>query len=361
MAGLKEYKCPCCGGAIEFNTSVQKMKCPYCDTEFEMSVLESYDEELKSDGTDELNWNTDSISTFGEGEADNLNMYVCKSCGGEIVGDETMAASKCPFCDNPIVVMGKVAGELKPDYIIPFKLDKQHAMAKFNEHLKGKKLLPKVFAEQNHIEEIKGVYVPVWLYDSNATANIRYKASKIRRYSDKNYNYTETEVYSVLRAGDISFEHVPVDGSGKMPDELMESLEPFDFKEAVNFQTAYFAGYVADRYDVGTVETQSRANERVHKSTADAFYKTVRGYDRVEYTSGTIRLKEGNTSYAMYPVWILNTVWNGEKYVFAMNGQTGKFVGNLPADKGLIKSYFMKYLGIGFAVSMAIMSLIWVL
>lgn len=34
MANIQEYKCPCCGGAIAFDSTIQKMKCPYCDTEF---------------------------------------------------------------------------------------------------------------------------------------------------------------------------------------------------------------------------------------------------------------------------------------------------------------------------------------
>ncbi len=30
MAEIFEYKCPCCGGAVSFDSTVQKMKCPYC-------------------------------------------------------------------------------------------------------------------------------------------------------------------------------------------------------------------------------------------------------------------------------------------------------------------------------------------
>ena len=50
MEDLLGYKCPCCGGAIEFNSNVQKMKCPYCDTEFEMENLQEFaDEHLEED------------------------------------------------------------------------------------------------------------------------------------------------------------------------------------------------------------------------------------------------------------------------------------------------------------------------
>lgn len=89
--------------------------------------------------------------------------------------------------------------------------------------------MPKLFKSENHIDEIKGVYVPFWLFDTDADAEARYHATRTRFWSDKDYDYTETSHYSVLRSGSMSFDHIPVDGSKKMPDDLMESLEPFDF------------------------------------------------------------------------------------------------------------------------------------
>lgn len=359
MSDLQGYKCPCCGGAIEFNSTAQKMKCPYCDTEFEMETLKAYDDELTSDADTSMDWHTDAIDTFSEDEEGNLGVYVCQSCGGEIVADENTAASICPFCDNPITMKSRLKGELKPEYIIPFKLDKKAAKEKFTQHLTGKKLLPRVFRDQNHIDEIKGMYVPYWLFDSKANAHMRYKATRTRHWSDSKYNYTETNYYAVIREGDLSFRNVPVDGSSKMADDLMESLEPYDFKEAVPFQSAYFAGYFADKYDVDEKQSAQRANERVRNTTEERFMRTVSGYSSVVTDGGSIQLAEGKTTYAMYPVWILNTTWNGERYMFAMNGQTGKFVGNLPVDKSLMKKYFFKMFGIVSAVVFALYTLIW--
>lgn len=361
MASLQEYKCPCCSGAIAFDSSIQKMKCPYCDTEFEMETLLRYDEELSSDGQDNMNWNSDEVPAWQAGEDEGMHVYACRSCGGQIVADDTLAASSCPFCDNPIVIMGQVAGDLKPEYIIPFKLDKNAAKENFKKHLMNKRFLPKVFKSENHIDEIRGIYVPFWLFDSSADAKIRYRATKTRHYSDSEYNYTETSYYSVYRAGDISFAKVPVDGSKKMADDLMESIEPYDFKEAVPFQTAYFAGYLADRYDVNAEESVARANERVHNSTEMAFASTVMGYDSVIPEGGSIRLNNGKTSYAMYPVWLMNTTWRGEKFTFAMNGQTGKFVGNLPCDKSIARKWLWSMTSILTAVIFGISYLIWFL
>ena len=244
MQNLQEYKCPCCGGAIAFDSTAQKLKCPYCDTEFEIETLKGYEEELEGDSADNMEWQTDAGSEWQQGEADGLCNYSCNSCGGEIVADETTAATKCPFCDNPVIMKGRLSGMLKPDYVIPFKLDKKAAKAAYMRHIEGKRLLPKLFRDQNHIDEIKGIYVPFWLFDADADANVRYHAEIVHpSYEDSENRYTPTSHYMVQRSGSIGFENVPVDGSEKMADDLMESIEPFDFSEAVDFQTAYLAGY----------------------------------------------------------------------------------------------------------------------
>ena len=338
MPTLLEYKCPCCGGAIEFDSSLQKMKCPYCDTEFDMETLASYDAGLK-DEQDSMEWETSAGGEWQEGEANGLRSYICRSCGGEIVGDANTAATSCPFCGNPVVMMGQFSGALRPDFVIPFKLDKNAAKAGLQKHLTGKRLLPKIFKDQNHIDEIKGVYVPFWLFDTDADARVRYRTTKLRCWSDSEYNYTETSHFLVHRGGSVGFEHVPVDGSSRMADDLMESIEPYDFSDAVGFQTAYLAGYFADKYDVGADESIERANERVKKSAEEAFASTVEGYDTVTAESSSVQLHGGKAKYALYPVWILNTTWKGQKYTFAMNGQTGKFVGDLPVDKAAARRW----------------------
>ena len=215
----------------------------------------------------------------------------------------------------------------------PIKLDKKEAKAALIKHYGGKRLLPKVFKDQNHIDEVKGVYVPFWLFDADADAHVRYKATRVRSWSDSSYNYTETSHYAVIRGGSIGFERVPVDGSTKMADNLMESIEPFDFSDAVDFQTAYLAGYLADKYDVDAQQSIDRANQRIKQSAADAFSGTVQGYSTVLPESSSIRLYGGTAKYALYPVWLLNTSWKGQKYTFALNGQTGRLVGDLPIDK----------------------------
>ena len=119
-----------------------------------------------------------------------------------------------------------------------------------------------------------------------------------------------------------------------MPDNLMQSIEPFDLSSAVDFNTAYLAGFFADKYDVSSDECIKIANGRIKRSTSEAFADTVHGYSTVTPENSSISLSKKGIRYALFPVWLLNTTWNDQKYTFAMNGQTGKFVGNRCASKG---------------------------
>ena len=334
MAQLLEYKCPCCGAGLTFSSALQKMKCEYCDSEFDVETLQAYDEALKKTEAKDATVETPTGSEWHFGEQDGIRVYSCQSCGGEVLGDETLAATACPFCGNPVIMKQQFAGDLRPDLVIPFKLDKAAAKAAFEKHLTGKRLLPKVFKAENHIDEIKGVYVPFWLFDADIDANVRYHGTRTRAWSDARYNYVETSHYSILRSADLSFANIPVDGSQKMEDALMESLEPFNMQEAVDFQTAYLSGYFADRYDVSASESTPRANERLRVSTESALRSTVEGFATVTPESSNLTTVRSSSKYALLPVWLLNTTWNGKQYRFAMNGQTGKFVGDLPLDKG---------------------------
>ena len=152
---LLEYKCPSCGGALHFESDLQKMKCPYCEAEIETEALRQMDSLLEEDIPEEIVWENSAGSAWN-GEEDTLCSYTCQSCGGQIVTDAATAATQCPYCGNNVVVAGNLAGTLRPDIVIPFKLDKEAAVEAYKKHLKGKVLLPKAFKEENHIKEIKG-------------------------------------------------------------------------------------------------------------------------------------------------------------------------------------------------------------
>ena len=332
MSTITEQKCPCCGGAVEFDVASQKLKCPYCDTEFDIASLQQAEESsAAASAEDSISWNSQSTQ-WAEGETNGMNVYLCNSCGGEIIADQTTGATNCPYCGNQVVMKGQFSGDLRPDIVIPFKFDKKAAKEALKKHITSKKFVPKAFTDDNRLEEIKGVYVPHWLFSGDAVADMKFKGTRVRTWSDSKNNYTQTSYYSIFRSGSLGFDNIPVDGSSKMPDDLMESVEPFDISQGVDFHTAYLAGYLADKYDVDVDQSKGRATERAKKSTSDAFRSTIHGFQGVMLENMSMNIANGNYKYALYPVWLLKSKWEGKEYTFAMNGQTGKMTGDIPTD-----------------------------
>ena len=287
-----------------------------------------------------------------------MRAYNCPSCGAELICDETTAATSCPYCGNPAVVPSQFHGQQKPDYIIPFKLNKEAAIAALKNFYKGKKLLPRAFTEQNHIEEIKGVYVPFWLIDGTVDADVSYQATITHTHTSGNYRITTTDHYEVRRAGTLDFLRIPADGSSKMPDPIMDSIEPFDYGELKRFSTAYLPGFYADIYDVPAEDALKRASRRACATSSDELRATVSGYTGCAEGMHSIRMAKHKAHYALLPVWMLTTNWNGNRYVFAMNGQTGKLIGDLPVSAGKTLAWFAGIAGPLAAILAAILFLL---
>lgn len=343
---ITSYKCPCCSAVITFDIDRQKMSCASCGNTFEMEAVKDFNEaQLKAEESS-YEWNNVPSEEWQE---DNMDVYICPSCGGQIVADGTLASTRCPYCDSIAIIKEKLSGVLKPDLVIPFKFDKNAAVASLKNFYKNKFFLPKVFKSQNKIESIQGVYVPFWLFDCDTNADITYNATRTTHWSDSKYNYTKTSHFLLMRQGSLGFAGLPVDGSSKMPNDITESIEPFDLSQAVPFDTAYLSGYLADKYDIDADLSKARANQRVENSVLSTFGSTTAGYCATP-SKKIINITDGSVKYALLPVWMLSTKFKDKNYIFAMNGQTGKFVGNLPVDWTKFWLCFAGIAGITFAV-----------
>jgi len=333
------YQCPCCGAELNFSAANGNMKCEYCDSELDIATVKEYYESQIKTETDSASEPiipsyTDMPESEEKWDDEEMNIYVCPFCGAEIVTDETTAASKCPYCDNNMVYNAKLSGEFKPDVIIPFKVTKQAAEAALKKFYEGKFFLPKSFKSENRIQEIKGVYVPFWIYDCDVDAAFSYDATKTHTWSDSRYIYTKTDHYLVERRANIHFDKIPADGSTKADDAYMEAIEPYNYNDLIPFDKAYLSGFLADKYDVDSAALQPRIKERTG-SSADSFArKSVVGYSSVSEKSKNLNYKNTTVKYGLFPVWMLNTSYRGKIYSFAMNGQTGKMVGNMPCHRG---------------------------
>jgi DNA-directed RNA polymerase subunit RPC12/RpoP len=331
MTEVINHKCPFCGGSLEFDIGSQMVKCPYCDNEFNPNELKKNEGDLTV-SDEQIELAEDGGSEWDDAELYGISEYQCKTCGGNLYTDETTSATICPYCGNAVMLKGRLSGSLKPDLVIPFQKTKEQALQGLEDHCRSKWFVAKAYKENNKLEEVKGLYVPFWVYDADLDADVTYNCVDERTWRSGNTEYTERKYYKVRRAGDIAFDHVPADGSSKMPDDLMESIEPFDHNKSVDFTTAYLSGYVADKYDVDQETVRPRVRKRMAEGAADAFASTVH-YDEVSVENSSITAKSSTVNYTLYPVWLLSTQWKDQMFMFAMNGQTGKMVGNLPMDK----------------------------
>ena len=156
-----EYKCPCCNAGLHFGSDAQKLNCEYCGNTFDIDTVRAFNESQNPQDAEEFQWEQEQTEQFSEDEESTLRAFQCPSCGGEILCDENTAASFCPYCENPTIMPTRLSGGLKPDGVIPFKTGKEDAKAALKKYYRGKRFLPNAFSSQNHIEEIKGVYVPL--------------------------------------------------------------------------------------------------------------------------------------------------------------------------------------------------------
>lgn len=338
---ITNYQCPACTGPLHFASGSGKLECEYCGSVFDVCEIEAlYAEkdaaaaqaQVRAEAQDAA-WQMPSGSDWGA-DAAHMRAYGCPSCGAQLICEETTAATSCPYCGNPAIVPGTFAGALRPDFVIPFKLDHEAAKKALKAHYRKNPFLPKAFSAANHIEEVKGVYVPFWLFSAQVGAEASYDATNVSSHDEGDYRVTTTMHYNVRRGGTANFENVPADASDKMPDDYMDSIEPFDFSELKPFSAAYLPGYLADRFDVDAAICAQRADRRYKKTMEDLLMQDVTGYTSVRCESAHTQVRSRQARYALLPVWLLTTRWNAKRYLFAMNGQTGKFVGELPSSKG---------------------------
>lgn len=353
-AQVTNYKCPACTGPLHFDGALGKLKCDYCESSFDVAEIESlYAEENaraeEASAAAEAQREESAAkglsfeyvgSEWGE-DGDDMRVYGCPSCGAELICESTTAATSCPYCGNPTVVPGQFSGILKPDYVIPFKQDKNAAIEALKRHYKGKILLPKAFADENHLQEIKGIYVPFWLFDGAVDADVTFHCTRSHTHRSGDDQITITEHFKVRRAGSMAFSRIPVDASKKMPDEYMDSIEPFNYDEMTAFSKAYLPGFLADKYDVSVEESALRADNRVRNSAIEMFRRDASvGFHTCTPERQSMELTRGEVKYALLPVWVLHTKWNDQDFLFTMNGQTGKLIGDLPVSWGRFWALF---------------------
>ncbi len=344
------YQCPNCGAALEYSNEHGKHRCLFCDSMFDEEQIKQHfaeNEQMKLDKADgELTEEQREIEKFTGASA----LYTCPNCGAGVICGELEASVRCHFCHTPVILTGRLSGEYKPDLIIPFVTTKDLAKKSFYEYIKGKFLLPNGFKKNAEIVDISALYVPYWLKSGIVNARVEASCKKVRTWRVGDTRYTNTKYYTSIRAGEMTFIRVPCDGSKRIDDALMESIEPYNYNGIKPFSMSYLSGCAAEKYDVTLDAAEKRIDNRINDAAVDTLKADMasQSYTSVTVTNSTMHYKNSTAVYALLPVWFLNYRFKGKDYPFVMNGQTGTRFGILPVSK--IKS-FLFGLGIFAAVA----------
>jgi DNA-directed RNA polymerase subunit RPC12/RpoP len=339
-----QYKCPNCSASLAFQAATQDFGCAHCESAFSSAQLaEIYPQNeehaldvpcdtVKPKTADELA----EEAAFSECSA----LYSCPNCGAAVVTDDTTSATHCVYCLSPIILTGRLSGEYKPSKLIPFKVTEEVAADKFKEYCKKRWFLPKDFRSGAHLHEMKAIYVPYWICDCTTAGGITANCKKVRSWVSGNYRYTETKEYIAVRNGYMHFTGIPNDASSRADSVLMECIEPFDYREITDFKMSYLSGYMAEKYDVTQEQVYPRVRERAVNAATDVMRGNITGYSSVNIVSNTLDIHHNNWNHFLMPVWFL-TYKHKHKgkekfYHFAVNGQTGKFMGDLPIVWGKV-------------------------
>ena len=351
MAEIRDFKCPCCGAALVFDGVSQTLDCSSCGNSFETETLRQIEEsEGETAKQSKFDWEHYEPRSYEPDGEINLASYSCPSCGAEIAGDNNLGATICPYCGNSTIVKRNFEGTLRPDYIIPFRTDKEGAMRAFENACSNAPFLPNEFKDKREVEKMTGVYVPYWMFDCDCSASATYGATRVSAWSDSRFDYVKTDFYKLIRAGTMGFANIPVDASSKTDNRYMEGVEPFDYSAAVDFNAGYLSGYLADRYDVSADDSIDRANERVKNTAQNVLRGTASGYATVTPESTRVSFSGGKIRYSLLPVWMLNIKYMDKMYKYVINGQTGKVSGEFPVSKGKKFRFFAAVFGAVFAV-----------
>lgn len=322
---MQKYNCKNCGAELYWDSNANCLKCEYCDAEYQASEFDIEEREGQAKEAED-----EHVKATDDSESEDLVVYQCSHCGAEIITARSTVATTCAYCGRAIAMTSKMVNEFKPDVVIPFSCDEEQAKKVYKKYIHSSFLTPKDFKAEETIKKIRGVYVPYWLHSfTNRTKALVYgeNVTSHRRGDDK---VVEHHMYHIKIDAQGRFENMPTDALKNLDNTLMDALEPFDYQKLEAFNPAYMAGFYAEEYNEDEEATINRVTQRANQTMAAAVQKEAGVYGVKYIKDSSTSITDRDSRYAMLPVWLLNVEYKTKDYLFAINGQTGKIVGQLP-------------------------------
>ena len=338
MSQTATFKCPSCGGYLEFDPEGQRFLCPYCGASFNDDEIHQ-----QSEAKEEA-----AVEATPSGS---LRSYHCQMCGAEIVTDDTTAATRCYYCHNPVVMTDRLTEAFEPDGVIPFQLDRKAAEEKFRQYVESKKFIDKAFFAPQQMEDFSGVYYPYWFADVEGEGSFNGQGTRVSVMTTPKQTVTTTRYFAVQREGKLSFRNMVRKALSKADRKLSDGIHPYNIDEVKPFAMGYLSGFLAEKRDISEAAAKEESL-REASGYAATMMKQNHGFQTLDGTTN-FRATSVKSKYVLMPAWVLT--WKGGKdgvpYYYMMNGQTGKVCGKLPIDR---KRVLATALGVGLAVFIAL-------
>nr|NQU89801.1 hypothetical protein [Bacteroidota bacterium] len=326
-----EMNCKGCGSTLTYAPGTTVLKCLHCSTENEI--------EISTEEIEELDFEKFLSQNDTQTEQVEVQTVKCNGCGAETTFDPNLVSDDCAFCGTPLVIKsGSTKKIIRPKSVLPFAIDSQKAFNLFRAWLKKLWWAPdklKKFAL--HHEQLKGMYIPYWTYDSKTQS--AYTGQRGDHYYESQ-SYTEngerkTRQVQKTRwhhvSGRVSkvFDDVLVLASNSLPKEKTDKLEPWDLHNLVPFDEKFLSGYKAESYQVDLKQGFGEAKVKMDTEIRNSIRHDIGGD---EQRIGSVNTKHDDITFKhlLLPIWISAYKFKGKVFQFVVNGRTGEVQGERP-------------------------------
>ncbi|MCU1683227.1 MAG: hypothetical protein JWQ81_3966 [Amycolatopsis sp.] len=328
------YPCGGCGARVQFAPGTNVLRCPYCGFQQQIAVSERQIREIPFA----------ELATLARKPVGSIGTYeyVCQRCAAHTRSNET--ASPCQFCGSPLVLDSRATGQIVPEGVLPFSLDRSAMRAALGKWTSSRWFAPTALKKVKEAESTKGTYVPHWTYDSQTASS--YSGARgehyyvTESYTDNNGQRRTRQVqrtrwYPVQGSVWRAFDDVLVPASVLVPVKKLDGLAPWPLPNAVPYQPQYLAGYHALRYDVEPEPGFEEAKARMAPVIEADCRRDIGGDEqRVE----AVNTNHGNVTFKLMllPVWIASYLYGGKTFQILVNALTGEVDGERPYSKAKI-------------------------
>ena len=318
----KIFKCPNCGSVLCFDPKTSKLKCTHCNSLQELTNVT---------GAFEIPYTSNSETSYTPwGEAKTVK---CRSCAAEFAVNDYETATSCPFCGTTNIMHTDDVPGIKPNAVLPFKITQEEAKESFKSWLKKRAMSPSSLKKLAEEKDLKGVYVPVFTFDTNtfSTYSIRYGIHRtVTVGSGKNRRtivvtdwYTDNGRYS------DRFNDIQIEASQFMASKNLRKIGGFDSDNAKLYSPQYIAGFTAERYSTGLDQSWEMARDLIDSSIRSSILSRY-SYDELDYLNVSTQYNEKTYKYLLAPIWLMVYNYKGKNYTCIINGRNGAADGSAP-------------------------------